>query len=374
MQCLGLQNSRYLSTKELTADEKKNRTMDYLGGFELIDKEMRMYVFEGVGGEGKSMHQFYQINEREHSNDRRFKMIFNPELTFKHRLYQSFNVAIKKIKLRDSLTRLMSEPDIYLRSKVPQDMYDTLQKFAEIRKLDRATLVRDFNLYPVAAHLLTLERKYGDSLTNYDLTGQKPKRRRVPRPDGSTQNSETVSMSYETRTRLSNDDDTFTQSKSGASALASKPPPVVYEESSEEEDRIVRDTTKRKADTVCQNPTFLKSLREREMCQSQDFMKSNIHQLKMMSSGRLPQARIDLPQGVDVYPYSCQKLNIWEFQKEQLRKTISNDAHNFYTYSKEHLSLAFPRVNENELAQNEKQQNQSAWKTKNGFDTKQKPD
>ena len=87
MQCLGLQNARYLSTKELTADEKNNRQMDYLGGFELIDKEMRMYVFEGVGGVGKSMHRFYQINEREHSNDRRFKMIFNPEITFKHRLY-----------------------------------------------------------------------------------------------------------------------------------------------------------------------------------------------------------------------------------------------------------------------------------------------
>ena len=163
-------------------------------------------------------------------------------------------------------------------------------------------------------------------------------------------------MSYETKTRLS-DGDTFTvtQSKTGASTIASKPPAVVYEESSEDEDQIVRDTTKRKADTVCQNPAFLKSIRDREMCQSQDFMKTNMQKLKMMSSGRLPQARIDLPQGVDVYPYSCQKLNIWEFQKEQLRKTISNDAGNFYTYSKEHLSLAFPRVNEYEQQQQEKE-------------------
>ena len=145
----------------------------------------------------------------------------------------------------------MSEPDIYLRSKVPQEMYDTLQKFAEIRKLERANLVRDFNLYPVALHLLTLERKYGDSLTNYDLTGQKPKRqRKKSKTDGT--NSDAVSMSYETKTSLS-DADTFTvtQSKTGTSTIASKPPAVVYEESSEDEDQIVRDTTKRKADTVC---------------------------------------------------------------------------------------------------------------------------
>ena len=48
---LGLTNSRYLNTKELTQEEKSNRQLDFLGGFELIDKEMRMYVFEGLAGE-----------------------------------------------------------------------------------------------------------------------------------------------------------------------------------------------------------------------------------------------------------------------------------------------------------------------------------
>lgn len=123
---LGLPNSRYLNTKELTAEDKVNKDLDFLGGFELMDKEMRMYVIEGLSGEGHSMDLFYKANEREHTNDRRFKMIFNPDIKFKSRLYQAFNCAIKKIKLRDSLTKIMSEPDIYLRSKVPEDMYDTL--------------------------------------------------------------------------------------------------------------------------------------------------------------------------------------------------------------------------------------------------------
>jgi len=79
----------------------------------------------------------------------------------------------------------MAASDIYLRSKVPEDMYDTLQRFAEIRKLDRASLIRDFNLYPSAENLLTLERKYGDSLTVYDLTGQKPKKKKKVKAEGS---------------------------------------------------------------------------------------------------------------------------------------------------------------------------------------------
>lgn len=74
----------------------------------------------------------------------------------------------------------MGSPDVYLRSKVPEDIYDTLQKFAEMRKLDRMTLVRDFNLFPIPENLLNLERKYGDSLSYEDLYGkaQKPKRKR----------------------------------------------------------------------------------------------------------------------------------------------------------------------------------------------------
>jgi hypothetical protein len=36
--------------------------MDYIGGFELIDAEMRVFVFEGLAGIGNSMHQFYVAN------------------------------------------------------------------------------------------------------------------------------------------------------------------------------------------------------------------------------------------------------------------------------------------------------------------------
>ena len=80
IQGLGLQNARYLNTKELTDEDKQNRQLDFLGGFELMDKEMRMYVIEGLGGTGRSMNQFYLANEREHTNDRRFKMIYNPDI------------------------------------------------------------------------------------------------------------------------------------------------------------------------------------------------------------------------------------------------------------------------------------------------------
>ena len=170
---LSLENSRYLNTKELSEAEQKDRTLDFLSGFEIMDSEFRMFIFEGLGGRGRAMEQLYLATERTRPNDKKFKMLYNPQVRFKNRHYMDFNVALKKIRLRDTLTKIMGAPDVYLRSKVPEDMYDTLQKFAEIRKLDRASLVRDFNLFPNTTNLLTLERKYGDSLNHEDLYGFK---------------------------------------------------------------------------------------------------------------------------------------------------------------------------------------------------------
>ncbi len=46
---------RYLNTKEFTEEERRNRRLDFVGGFELMDSENRIYVFEGLGGEDKAM-------------------------------------------------------------------------------------------------------------------------------------------------------------------------------------------------------------------------------------------------------------------------------------------------------------------------------
>ena len=274
---LNLPNARYLNTFELTEEQKVDRNLDFLGGFELIDSEMRMYVIEGLGGEEKAMNQFYLMNERQHTNDKRFKMIYNPDVKFKNRMYQDFNCAIKKIKLRDTLSQTMSVPDIYLRSKVPIDMYDTLQKFAEIRKLDRASLVRDFNLYPSVENLLALERKYGDSLSLFDLTGQKPKKQRKPRTGGTdgnltTQDARSELMSFETKTQTQTID-TITQEDRTTTARSTTAPArkVPIEESSEEEDKVQRDVTKRKASTEHQNSAFARALNARLTSQSMDF-------------------------------------------------------------------------------------------------------
>ena len=123
---LNLENSRYLNTKELSEEERNNRQLDFIGGFEIMDSEFRMFIIEGIGGKGRGMDQFYRANERERPNDKKYKMLYNPLVRYKNRMYLDFNVSLKKIKLRDTLTKIMGLPDVYLRSKVPEDMFDTL--------------------------------------------------------------------------------------------------------------------------------------------------------------------------------------------------------------------------------------------------------
>lgn len=147
----------------------------------MIDSETRMYIFEGLGGANRGIEMFYKENMRERPNDRKYTLLYNPDVRFKNRIYLDFNCSIKKIKLRENLRSLMGAPDVYLRSKVPEEMYYILQQFAEIRKLTRLSLVRDFNLFPITEKLLTLERKYGDSLNHEDMNGVpgKQKKKRV---------------------------------------------------------------------------------------------------------------------------------------------------------------------------------------------------
>ena len=78
-----------------------DRKLDFMSGFEIMDSEFRMFIVEGVGGPGKSMDQFYQANVRTRPSDKKFKMLYNPQVRFKNRIYTDFNVSMKRIKLRD---------------------------------------------------------------------------------------------------------------------------------------------------------------------------------------------------------------------------------------------------------------------------------
>lgn len=113
-----------------------------------------------------------------------------------------------------------------------------------------------------------------------------------------------------------------------------------------EEEEVDAEVVKRKADTDCKNRQFVKALKQREHEDPKDMLIANKLHVHQLNTGRPLKERIDVPEGFIVHPYGGQSLNIWEFQKEQLRTKIAANPSNYYTYSKSYNSGAFPIINE----------------------------
>jgi len=123
-----------------------------------------------------------------------------------------------------------------------------------------------------------------------------------------------------------------------------------------------------KAPTDAKNTLFTESLKNRMVASSSDFIDRNKKYVRTITVQKQPQARIDLPECFEYHPYGNQKNNIWEVQKDQLRKIVANDKEHFYTYSKEFLSGSFPLVNEHQVRMQAKLDSEKKWLVKKGFD------
>lgn len=54
------------------------------------------------------------------------KILKNKSILYEDRLYQDFNMEIKRIRLRENLSYIISKPSIYIRTKVPEHIYNVI--------------------------------------------------------------------------------------------------------------------------------------------------------------------------------------------------------------------------------------------------------
>lgn len=87
-----------MNTKALTRVEKANRKLDVITGFELIDSETRMYVFEGLSN--GAMKKILKYMPKLQPNSKELTILKNKTIKFQDRLYLDFEMRIQMIKLR----------------------------------------------------------------------------------------------------------------------------------------------------------------------------------------------------------------------------------------------------------------------------------
>ena len=100
MQCLSIPNITLLNIKEFTDEEKSNRLLDYLSGFELIDSEMRLIVMNCLNNDlvssmrtmsfylARTTQQIYQNYSKHNSLKCNYMILANTKLETSSRVFQ----------------------------------------------------------------------------------------------------------------------------------------------------------------------------------------------------------------------------------------------------------------------------------------------
>ena len=115
-------------------------------------------------------------------NNKNYMIFADSTVLFNKRLYSKFDLSLKYIKLRETLSNILQTFDIYTKANKYRQIYDAFLDFGSILKAQTLREISNAKLFPDAESLLLLERKYADILNDEDMTGihkEKKKKRRI---------------------------------------------------------------------------------------------------------------------------------------------------------------------------------------------------
>ena len=171
-----LRSPKEIYIRELTEEERNNNKIDYISGFQILDKKIRITIIEGITGKG--MKKVKETLPRYQMNNNTFKIFSDSNILFNKRIYSKFDLQLKFIKLRDTFEEILTTYDIYLKTKRYREIYDAFLNFGSILQSKTLEDITRANLFSNDDDLLFLERKYADILTEEDLTGI-PKKKKL---------------------------------------------------------------------------------------------------------------------------------------------------------------------------------------------------
>jgi hypothetical protein len=175
-----LRSPKEIYTRELSEEERNNNEIDYISGFQLLDKKLRITMIEGITG--KAINKVKEYLPRNQMNNNTFKIFSDSNVLFNKRIFSKFELKLKFIKLRNTLEEILTTYDIYTKADRYREIYNAFLNFGSILKSRTMKEIAHANLFSTDDDLLILERKYADILNEEDLTGikkTKKKRRKI---------------------------------------------------------------------------------------------------------------------------------------------------------------------------------------------------
>ena len=166
-----LKSKGELISKILSEEEQNNNEIDYISGFQIVDKKIRLTIIEGITGKG--IQKVKNALPKTKMNDENFKIFSNFSILFDKRIYSKFNLSLKFFKLRKNLQDILTSFEIYAKANKYRNIYDTFMNLSTILRSDTLEDISNSNSFPDVDKLVELERKFGDVLSHEDLTGEK---------------------------------------------------------------------------------------------------------------------------------------------------------------------------------------------------------
>lgn len=148
-------------------DEKKD--LNYVTGFHVLDMKTHIFVLEGL--KQKAVQRLFEavpinLNANEEES---VIVLYNSNLGFYKRIYNSLDVSLSPIYLIESLLTVMKEPRIYNRAKVPEPCFHALSKLSHLCQLRELTEVVKYDLFPSADMIVSMSKRFGVSAELWKL-------------------------------------------------------------------------------------------------------------------------------------------------------------------------------------------------------------
>uniref|UniRef100_G3T1U5 Uncharacterized protein n=1 Tax=Loxodonta africana TaxID=9785 RepID=G3T1U5_LOXAF len=163
-----------LSAFKMRVKVQDQLDLDVLTGFHLLDGKIHLFILEGLADQGlRRLWESHQsrIPKSEHG---KYKVLYNSQLLFHHRLYADLETILYHVHLFKPLSLLMKHSQLYVRNVVPQDAFQALVRLHYI--CHHSTKLKDVvtrDLLPSSAMIKCLSQEFGMPISQEELSDEK---------------------------------------------------------------------------------------------------------------------------------------------------------------------------------------------------------